>query len=54
LTSAYDPKRPRVHPNVSAVAYVAARAPDAEEDYTALAKAFSSAACISRHHIRLR
>jgi pimeloyl-ACP methyl ester carboxylesterase len=29
-----------VHPNVSAVAYVAARAPDADEDYTVLAKKF--------------
>jgi pimeloyl-ACP methyl ester carboxylesterase len=29
-----------VHPNVSAIVYVAARAPDAGEDYTALAKAF--------------
>jgi pimeloyl-ACP methyl ester carboxylesterase len=29
-----------VHPNVSAVVYVAARAPDAGEDYTALAKRF--------------
>ena len=29
-----------VHPNVSAVVYVAARAPDAAEDYTALAKQF--------------
>jgi pimeloyl-ACP methyl ester carboxylesterase len=29
-----------VHPNVSAVVYVAARAPDAGEDYTALAKGF--------------
>ena len=29
-----------VHPNVSAVVYVAARAPDADEDYTALAKGF--------------
>ena len=29
-----------VHPNVSAVVYVAARAPDANEDYTALAKTF--------------
>src|ERR1700733_13314689 len=29
-----------VHPNVSAVAYIAARAPDANEDYTALAKRF--------------
>lgn len=29
-----------VHPNVSAVVYVAARAPDANEDYPALAKTF--------------
>jgi pimeloyl-ACP methyl ester carboxylesterase len=29
-----------VHPNVSALVYVAARAPDANEDYTALAKKF--------------
>src|ERR1700754_452870 len=29
-----------VHPNVSAVVYVAARAPDAGEDYTTLAKKF--------------
>jgi pimeloyl-ACP methyl ester carboxylesterase len=29
-----------VHPNVSALVYVAARAPDAGEDYTALAKNF--------------
>jgi pimeloyl-ACP methyl ester carboxylesterase len=29
-----------VHPNVSAVVYVAARAPDTGEDYTALAKTF--------------
>jgi pimeloyl-ACP methyl ester carboxylesterase len=29
-----------VHPNVSAVVYVAARAPDANEDYSALAKNF--------------
>lgn len=29
-----------VHPNVSALVYVAARAPDADEDYTALAKTF--------------
>ncbi len=28
------------HPNVSGVVYVAARAPDADEDYTALAKKF--------------
>src|SRR6201994_4171960 len=31
-----------VHPNVSAVVYVAARAPDAGEDYTALAKTYST------------
>ncbi len=30
-----------VHPTVSALVYVAARAPDAGEDYTALAKRFS-------------
>ncbi len=29
-----------MHPNVSALVYVAARAPDANEDYTALAKTF--------------
>jgi len=29
-----------VHPNVSALVYVAARAPDAGEDYTALAKTY--------------
>jgi pimeloyl-ACP methyl ester carboxylesterase len=29
-----------MHPNVSALVYVAARAPDAEEDYTALAKTY--------------
>jgi pimeloyl-ACP methyl ester carboxylesterase len=29
-----------MHPNVSALVYVAARAPDADEDYTALAKKF--------------
>jgi pimeloyl-ACP methyl ester carboxylesterase len=29
-----------MHPNVSALVYVAARAPDAEEDYAALAKKF--------------
>jgi pimeloyl-ACP methyl ester carboxylesterase len=29
-----------VHPNVSALVYVAARAPDADEDYSALAKKF--------------
>jgi pimeloyl-ACP methyl ester carboxylesterase len=29
-----------VHPNVSALVYVAARAPDADEDYAALAKKF--------------
>ena len=32
-----------VHPNVSALGYVAARAPDAGEDYTVMAKLF-------RHH----
>src|SRR5262247_2299498 len=32
-----------VHPNVSALVYVAARAPDAEEDYTTLAKNFPTA-----------
>jgi pimeloyl-ACP methyl ester carboxylesterase len=31
-----------VHPNVSALVYVAARAPDAGEDYTALAKTYST------------
>jgi pimeloyl-ACP methyl ester carboxylesterase len=31
-----------VHPNVSALVYVAARAPDAGEDYAALAKAFAT------------
>jgi hypothetical protein len=31
-----------VHPNVSALVYVAARAPDAGEDYAALAKQFST------------
>ena len=31
-----------VHPSVSALVYVAARAPDAGEDYTALAKTFST------------
>jgi pimeloyl-ACP methyl ester carboxylesterase len=30
------------HPNVSALVYVAARAPDADEDYTALAKTFQT------------
>jgi len=29
-----------MHPNVSALVYVAARAPDADEDYTALARTF--------------
>jgi pimeloyl-ACP methyl ester carboxylesterase len=32
-----------MHPNVSALVYVAARAPDAGEDYTALAKTFPTA-----------
>src|SRR3954453_17404940 len=31
-----------VHPNVSALVYVAARAPDAGEDYTALAKTYAT------------
>jgi pimeloyl-ACP methyl ester carboxylesterase len=31
-----------MHPNVSALVYVAARAPDAGEDYTALAKGFAT------------
>ena len=31
-----------VHPNVAALVYVAARAPDAGEDYTALAKTYST------------
>ena len=43
-----------VHPNVSAIVYVAARAPDAGEDYTALAKPVSDAACDGRHHLRWR
>jgi hypothetical protein len=30
-----------MHPNVSALVYVAARAPDAEEDYATLAKRFA-------------
>jgi pimeloyl-ACP methyl ester carboxylesterase len=33
-----------VHPNVAAVVYVAARAPDADEDYAALAKNFPTPA----------
>ena len=33
-----------VHPNVSALVYVAARAPDAGEDYAALAKTFPTPA----------
>jgi pimeloyl-ACP methyl ester carboxylesterase len=32
-----------MHPNVSALVYVAARAPDADEDYTALARQFAAA-----------
>jgi pimeloyl-ACP methyl ester carboxylesterase len=31
-----------VHPNVAAIVYVAARAPDAGEDYTALARTFAA------------
>src|SRR5436853_5586891 len=36
-----------MHPNVSALVYVAARAPDAGEDYTALAKRFPTPASFS-------
>src|SRR5262249_55521585 len=43
-----------VHPNVSALVYVAARAPDAGEDYAALAKQGSHVASFSRHSIRWR
>ena len=43
-----------VHPNVSAVVYVAARAPDAGEDYTALAKTFPTPPASAGHHIRSR
>jgi pimeloyl-ACP methyl ester carboxylesterase len=37
-----------VHPNVSAVVYVAARAPDAEEDYAALASKFPTPPATAR------
>ena len=42
-----------VHPNVSALVYVAARAPDAGEDYTALAKTYPTppASEIGRAHV---
>jgi pimeloyl-ACP methyl ester carboxylesterase len=38
-----------VDPKVSALVYVAARAPDAGEDYTALAQVVSDAAGVCRH-----
>lgn len=40
LAATSAPAKARNAPNVSAVVYVAARAPDADEDYTALAKKF--------------
>ena len=40
-----------VDPKVSALVYVAARAPDAGEDYTALAKKISGAAGLGRHRL---
>src|SRR5436190_23963643 len=43
-----------VAPNVSAVVYVAARAPDAGEDYTALAKRFPTPRQGDRRSCRLR
>src|SRR5262245_49708712 len=43
-----------VHPNVLALVYVAARAPDAGEDYAALAKRFTHTASFRRHSIRWR
>ena len=43
-----------VHPNVSALVYVAARAPDAGEDYAALGEAISDTACDGRHRFRWR
>ena len=43
-----------MHPNVSALVYVAARAPDAGEDYAALAKHISDAAGVGRHRLRRR
>ena len=41
-----------VHPNVSALVYVAARAPDAGEDYTALAKKFPTPPRVRRNRLR--
>ena len=38
-----------VHPNVSALVYIAARAPDAGEDFTALAKKISVTPCDGRN-----
>ena len=43
-----------VHPNVSALVYVAARAPDAGEDYTALAKTYPTPPATRRHRVRRR
>ena len=43
-----------MHPKVAALVYVAARAPDAGEDYTALAKTLSDAAGVGRHRLRRR
>ena len=40
-----------VHPNVSALVYVAARAPDAGEDYTALAKTYPTPPAIGRDRL---
>ena len=40
-----------VHPNVSALVYVAARAPDAGEDYTALGQDLPDAAGHRRHRL---
>ena len=42
-----------MHPNVSALVYVAARAPDAGEDYTALAKTFPTPPASDRKSTRL-
>jgi pimeloyl-ACP methyl ester carboxylesterase len=43
-----------MHPNVSSLVYVAARAPDAGEDYAALAKNLSDTAGVGRHRVRWR
>ena len=43
-----------IHPNVSALVYVAARAPDAGEDYTALGQDISDAARVRRDRLRRR